>query len=285
MESNEEIVRLYQELVNDLILHLRENEAGLNESQRAQRANRGKKDVVNNPLSPIEPEFTGSKRESDALFDPVNSGDAGKKKGAPQAPLETTQRSSQSLKEPGAAPFSQTNFLLGAAALQEIAPHLLSKEPIPDDHLAKKIAGRWKEKREAHPVALLSFDQKSLSHRFLKNLKQAISLRLAPAHLVLAPLLEQEGSWDLFLASENLKLVLCFPIDFSSFPSLRSFYVEHPVTKSRSLAAVAHQDAKGSLKRTPLYFLRPFADYQTAPELKKALWKELCTLLVSPLSS
>ncbi len=158
-------------------------------------------------------------------------------------------------------------------ALRQLAPHLFTEAPIPDDSLAQKKRGAWKEKKLAEEVTLLSFKPESLSHQFLQNLSLAIRSCIRPSIVTLAPLIEKENRWDLFFESSSLKHLLAFPIPFDSFPNLLRYYKENPTTKQTFLHT------------TPLIVLRHFSDFQTDPHLKKELWKELSSHLSSPQSS
>ena len=125
----------------------------------------------------------------------------------------------------------------------------------------------------AQPVTLLSFDQSALSHRFLINLERALSLRIAPSTVALAPLLEKEKGWDLFFSSSRLHYLIAFPPPWDRFPLLRSFLSQNTATGA------------WFLQKKPLLLLRPFSDYQTNPLYKKKLWQDLCQRLASLPSS
>lgn len=154
-------------------------------------------------------------------------------------------------------------------ALLELAPDLYSDAPIPDDTLAEKRRHAWKEKQMAAEITLLSFESHSKAHLFLQNLATAIDVRLRPARVALATLLENENRWNHFFESSALKHLISFPLPLDDFPHLLRAYRENP------------QAAQKFLNTTPLFLLRPFSEYQADPLLKKELWTTLCTQLSS----
>lgn len=141
-------------------------------------------------------------------------------------------------------------------------PTWLIRETIPDDSLAKKNKNIWLKEQEISPVMILSFNDNEQHMTFLKNVARAISLYYMPAHALSAKKMEQENTWENFLNSPHLKLIIASDSDFYLNPKLVSLH---------------RQDNRHFLKHVPLFFLSDPSLYLKEPQLKSLLWRAICS--------
>jgi hypothetical protein len=143
-------------------------------------------------------------------------------------------------------------------------PDWLLCETLPNDEIAQKNKNAWLREQEIAPVMILSFHDHEQQVTFLKNIAQAISLRLAPARIVSASKLEKENAWEHLLNSPRLQLVIASDYGLYLQPKLMRFYREVP------------QQGKHFLHQTPLLLLSDLSLYLKEPQLKPLLWRAIC---------
>lgn len=148
--------------------------------------------------------------------------------------------------------------------MQSLFPQLELREKIPSDALAQKMKKSWAHDQIIPPVILLSFHDQEPQLTFLKNLAQAISLRLAPARVLSAPKLEKEQQWETLFASPGLRLVITSDYELYLQPQLMRYYREVP------------QQGKHFLNQIPLLLLSDLTLYLKQPQLKALLWRAIC---------
>lgn len=149
-------------------------------------------------------------------------------------------------------------------SMQTLFPQLELREKIPNDTLAQKMKKSWEKEQSIPPVILLSFHDAEPHLTFLKNLAQAISLRLAPARVLSALKIEKEQQWNTVLASSDLRLVISSDYGLYLQPHLMRHYREIP------------QQGKHFLNQVPLLLLSDLALYLKQPQLKALLWRAIC---------
>jgi hypothetical protein len=143
-------------------------------------------------------------------------------------------------------------------------PELRLSESIPSDSVAQKLKNAWLNDQVIPPVIILSFHQEEKQLNFLKNLAQAISLRLAPARVLSASKWEKENSWEHILNFPHLRLVIASDYGLYTQSALMRFYREIP------------QQGKHFLNHIPLLLLSDLALYLKEPQLKPLLWRAIC---------
>jgi len=146
--------------------------------------------------------------------------------------------------------------------LKEIDPDLFLHENIPSDHKAKRIKEAWKAKRDTPAIPILFQGQKYRS--FMVQLAKAIDILYGSCRIVEV---EPQKKWDLFLESENLKLIIAPDALIFETKTLLPFYQENPQQKSRKLGKI------------PLLLLPDLSLYFKDPYLKRALWNVIKTAL------
>ena len=142
-------------------------------------------------------------------------------------------------------------------------------ETIPNDAIAQKNKNTWLRNQEISPVIILSFHDHEQYIAFLKNLAQAISLRLAPAQVLFAPKWEKENHWENILNAPQLRLIIASDYGLYLQPKLMHFYREIP------------QQSKHFLHQTPLLLLSDLSLYLKEPQLKPLLWRAICNEFAS----
>lgn len=152
-------------------------------------------------------------------------------------------------------------------------PQLTLLETIATDQEAQKVKNRWQIEQQIPPIIILSFNDQNDSLSFLKNVANAISLRLAPARVFSALKIEQENGWDLLLKSPQLRLIIAGDYGLYTLPHLMKYYK----TESRQ--------AKHYVDTIPLLLLSDPSIYLKDPQLKSLLWRAICAELKGPLSS
>lgn len=143
-------------------------------------------------------------------------------------------------------------------------PHIRLFESIPADSFAKKIKNIWLNEQTIPPILILSFHEEEKQLRFLKNIAQAITLRLAPARVFSASKWEKEKRWESLLTSPNLHLIITSDYGLYLQPGLMHYYREIP------------QQGKHFLLQTPLFLLSDLSLYFKEPQLKSLLWRAIC---------
>lgn len=147
---------------------------------------------------------------------------------------------------------------------QTLFPEWVLSKTIPNDIVAQKNKNAWLKSQEICPVMILSFYDNEQQQIFLKNIAQAISLRLAPAQVVSAAQIEKENKWENILNSSQLRLVIAGDYGLYLHPKLMHFYKEIP------------QQGKHFLNQTPLLLLSDLSLYLKEPQLKPLLWRAIC---------
>jgi len=158
-------------------------------------------------------------------------------------------------------PISFTNF---AELFSKIAPKHQIIKKIPDDSMAKKIANRWKTKNQTAAITLLTFSEPESHQNFLKDVTTALDVYFGGAKLVQAESIEKEKQWEVFLASDELKLIIVCDYTLWQLNGLMQFYKEIPAQAIRTLG------------KTPLFLLPDLSLYLKDASLKKSLWNALC---------
>lgn len=165
--------------------------------------------------------------------------------------------------EPPAAPLLESNEGV-RKILKEIAPDLYQHESIPSDFKAKRIKEAWREKRETPAIPILY--QGTEYRSFITRIAKAIDIAFGSCNVVdVVP----EKKWDLFLESENLKLIIAPDTLIFGTKELLSFYQENPQQKKRKLGNI------------PLLLLPDLSLYFKDPYLKRALWNVICNTINS----
>lgn len=148
--------------------------------------------------------------------------------------------------------------------LKEIDPSLYLHESVPSDHRAKKIKESWKEKRDNPAIPILF--QGDQYRPFISRIAKAIDIVYGSCRLIeITP----DKKWDLFLESENLKLIIAPDRLIFATKGLLPFYQENPQQKSRKLGKV------------PLLLLPDLSLYYKDPYLKRALWNVITNTVES----
>ena len=147
---------------------------------------------------------------------------------------------------------------------QKVFPELTVCEAIPSDAIALKLKKGWLLEQQIPPVVILSFHDHEDQLTFLKNVAQAISLRLAPARVLSGSLLEKENQWEKVLNSPGLQLIIASDYGLYLQPALMNFYSE------------VSQQGKHFLNKIPLLLLSDLSLYLKEPKLKSLLWRAIC---------
>lgn len=152
--------------------------------------------------------------------------------------------------------------------LKEIDPNLYYHETVPNDYKAKRIKEAWKEKRSTPAIPILF--QGRQFRNFVGAVAKAIDTVYGSCRLVeMTP----QKKWDLFLESENLKLILAPDTLIFGNKELLPFYQEIPGQKKRTLGTI------------PLLLLPDLSLYYKDPYLKRSLWNVICNTINSLPSS
>ncbi|WP_068470215.1 hypothetical protein [Candidatus Protochlamydia phocaeensis] len=171
-------------------------------------------------------------------------------------------------------PLSATSFptldLSFKQTLRELFPHYPLCDNIPDDKIAKKVKNAWYQEKVIPPIIILSFNDQDKHLTFLKNVAQAISLRLAPARVLSGVQLEKEKQWETILREPHLRLVIASDYGLYLQPGLMKHYREVP------------KQAKHFLHQTPLLLLSDLNLYLKDPQLKALLWRAICKEFTLP---
>ncbi len=152
--------------------------------------------------------------------------------------------------------------------LKEIDPDLYIHESVPSDYKAKQIKEAWKEKQGTPAIPILF--QGIEYRKFVQRIAKAIDTVYGSCHLVDITIGKK---WDLFLESENLKLIIIPDIFLFGNKELLPFYQETPQQKKRKLGNI------------PLLLLPDLSLYYKDPYLKRSLWNVICNTIDSLPSS
>ena len=163
--------------------------------------------------------------------------------------------------EPTPAPRAEANLTV-RKILKEVDPELYLHESVPSDHKAKRIKEAWKEKRDTPAIPILFQGQKHRS--FIANIAKAIDVLYGSCRILE---IEPTKKWDLFLESENLKLIIAPDSMIFGTKEILPFYQENPQQNSRKLGKV------------PLLLLPDLSLYFKDPYLKRALWNVIKSAL------
>jgi len=147
---------------------------------------------------------------------------------------------------------------------QSLFPDWSLSEAIPNDKIALKNKNAWMKIQEATPVIILSFHDNEQQLTFLKNIAQAISLRLSSAQVISASQIEKENGWENLLNSPQLRLVIAGDYELYLHPKLMHVYREIP------------QHGRHFLGKIPLLLLSDLSLYLKEPQLKPLLWRAIC---------
>lgn len=191
-----------------------------------------------------------------------------------QAPLNQNQSTKQKIASKSfalesfspQAPQDLTEF---GKLYRQLFPEIPLIETIPNDSFAIKIKNAWVNEQTIPPVIILSFRNQDKELAFLKNVAQAITLRLAPARVISALNWEKEKGWEEILNSPDLKLFIACDYDLYLQPALMKVYQEAP------------QQGKHYLSKTPLLLLSDLSLYLKEPQMKSLLWRAICNEFAS----
>ena len=142
--------------------------------------------------------------------------------------------------------------------VRKTAPQLKIHEEIPSDEKARRVKEAYKSQQNIPNIPLLYIDPKDKP--FLINLGKAIETLNISSHPIEMAFFEKERTWDFFLKSPDLKLILIPDMALWNSLDLMRYYKEIPTTGSRTL---------GNL---PLLLTADPKLYQTDPNLKRSLW-------------
>jgi len=146
--------------------------------------------------------------------------------------------------------------------IKQIEPDLFLHQDIPSDFAAKRIKSAWKEKRTAPAIPILF--QGEAYRSLLANIAKAIDTTYGSSRLVEV---KEKKQWDLFLESENLKLIIAPDALIFETKELLPFYKENPGKKTKTLGNI------------PLLLLPDLSLYYKDPYLKRALWNVIKSTL------
>ncbi|MCP5510055.1 MAG: hypothetical protein H7A39_06590 [Chlamydiales bacterium] len=133
----------------------------------------------------------------------------------------------------------------------------------PSDSRAKRIKNAWKQRQVN--VAILVDKVEGPVRTLLLNIARAIDTLIAPCKVITTTRHEQENTWDIFLASDELKHIIA-PDTILTGNLLKHLH-ELPEQNKRTLG------------NKPLILLPDLTLYLKDPLLKASLWKTLCVLL------
>ena len=152
--------------------------------------------------------------------------------------------------------------------LKEIAPELYLHDKPLSDYKAKRIKEAWKEKRGTPAIPILFHGMQY--RKFVERIAKAIDTVYGSCRIVE---ITAGKKWDLFLESENLKLIIAPDLFIFGNKELLPFYQETPQQKARKLGNI------------PLLLLPDLSLYFKDPYLKRSLWSVLCNTIDSLPSS
>lgn len=179
-------------------------------------------------------------------------------------PPRASSIKSQSIKIENKAQL-QSNYLQKMEPIfAQILPEIPLSRSQPDDHLAKKVAQRWKYEKQAAEISILTTTQSKKEKAFLSNLAIALSRQWAPARVIDSTQLEKADEWEAFLSAAQLQIILANDHELWRMKKLMQYYKENPSTR------------KAYLGKTPLFMLPDLSLYFKDPQLKRSLWKALC---------
>jgi len=147
---------------------------------------------------------------------------------------------------------------------QTLFPESNLNKTIPSDAFAQKNKNAWVRNQEVAPVLILSFHDNEQQPLFLKNIAQAISLRLAPAQVLSVSRIDKDNRWENILNFSHLRLVIAGDYELYMHPKLMHYYRE------------VSQQGKHFLHHTPLLLLSDLSLYLKEPQLKSLLWRAIC---------
>jgi len=146
----------------------------------------------------------------------------------------------------------------------EVQSDIKLSETIPCDAKAKKTKEAWLKNHEIPPVVILSFKENEQQLAFIKNIAQAISVRLAQTKIIIATDYENENKWETLLKQPQLRLIISSDYGLYLQPNLMKFYKEDPGQN------------KHNLNHIPLLLLSDLSLYLKEPRLKRHLWRSIC---------
>lgn len=153
---------------------------------------------------------------------------------------------------------------------RQLFPDINLTETFPKDCAALKVKNAWQNELIIPPVVILAFRDVEKELVFLRNVAQAISLRLAPARVISASKWGKENGWTNLINSPNLRLVVATDYDLYLQPELMKMYREVP------------QQGKHYLQNIPLLLLSDLSLYLKEPQLKSLLWRAICNEFATP---
>lgn len=164
-------------------------------------------------------------------------------------------------------PVEPPNFSSLKSLFQKTLPQFALIDEIPNDGLAKKIAYRWKTKNQIAPISILHFSEPPKQKALLIEIAKAIDIYFGPARLINAEMIEKEKQWEIFLSSNELKLIIACDYTLWQLNDLMRNYKEVPSQQTRTLGNI------------PLFLLPDLSLYLKDPLLKRSLWKAICQKL------
>lgn len=182
----------------------------------------------------------------------------------PPAIQDNSSKTKGLVLEPLAAAYSAKDFREFWKLCPALFPDWILCETVPSDVIAQKHKNAWLNDQIMTPVIILAFDDEEKQLTFLKNIAQAISLRLAPTRVLSVQKLEKENSWENVLNSSHLSLIIACDYGLYLQPKLMRFYREEP------------QQSKHFLNQIPLLLLSDLPLYLKEPQLKPLLWRAIC---------
>lgn len=153
--------------------------------------------------------------------------------------------------------------------VRKTAPQLKILHDIPSDEKARRVKEAYRSQQNIPEIPILYSDPKD--RPFLSNVSKGIETAFASSHPLEVTFFEKERTWDFFLKTPHLKLILIPDMVLWNSLDLMRYYKEIPSSGIRTL---------GNL---PLLLIADPKLYQTDPNLKRSLWLMIKNLLKSSL--
>ncbi|MCH9613296.1 MAG: hypothetical protein SP1CHLAM54_02950 [Chlamydiia bacterium] len=143
------------------------------------------------------------------------------------------------------------------STLGKIAPNLKFVDEVPSDKEAKRVKEAYLSQKETPSVPIVVMGS---APPLLKSVAKAINIVYGSSHIVDGTKFEREKTWDLFLKSPGLKLILMPDVALWGALDLMRFYRE------------VKQENKRFLGDVPLILIPDLTLYDKDPQLKRSLW-------------
>lgn len=150
--------------------------------------------------------------------------------------------------------------------LGKIAPNLKFIEDIPSDTEAKRVKQAYLSQQQTPKIPILVM---GAAPPLLKSIAKAINTVYGSSHIIDGTKFEREKTWDLFLKSPGLTLILMPDVTLWSALDLMRFYRETAKGNKRFLGDI------------PLILIPDLALYNQDPTLKRSLWNVISAELDS----